>query len=75
MLNILIKTDIILKVAGLLTVKGGTGAVVEYHGPGVHTLSCTGMATICNMVSQSLFGVNAMSLFHILRWKSDLHLG
>jgi aconitate hydratase len=42
-------TDIILKVAGILTVKGGTGAIVEYHGPGVESLSCTGMATICNM--------------------------
>ncbi|KAF9301643.1 Aconitate hydratase mitochondrial, partial [Podila horticola] len=41
--------DIILKVAGILTVKGGTGAIVEYFGPGVDTLSCTGMATICNM--------------------------
>jgi aconitate hydratase len=35
--------DIILKVAGILTVKGGTGAIVEYHGPGVDTISCTGM--------------------------------
>ena len=42
-------TDIILKVAGILTVKGGTGAIVEYHGPGTESLSCTGMATICNM--------------------------
>lgn len=41
--------DIILKVAGILTVKGGTGAIVEYHGPGVDSLSATGMATICNM--------------------------
>ncbi|RMJ27699.1 aconitate hydratase [Aspergillus sp. HF37] len=41
--------DIILKVAGLLTVKGGTGAIIEYHGPGVESLSCTGMGTICNM--------------------------
>lgn len=41
--------DIILKVAGILTVKGGTGAIVEYHGPGVNSISCTGMATICNM--------------------------
>ncbi|KAK4549049.1 hypothetical protein LTR36_007505 [Oleoguttula mirabilis] len=41
--------DIILKVAGILTVKGGTGAIIEYHGPGVNSLSCTGMATICNM--------------------------
>jgi aconitate hydratase len=41
--------DIILKVADILTVKGGTGAIVEYFGPGVETMSCTGMATICNM--------------------------
>ncbi|CAG8777268.1 18923_t:CDS:2, partial [Acaulospora morrowiae] len=41
--------DVILKVAGILTVKGGTGAIVEYFGPGVESLSCTGMATICNM--------------------------
>ncbi|KAL1642792.1 Aconitate hydratase mitochondrial [Diplodia intermedia] len=41
--------DIILKVAGILTVKGGTGAIIEYHGPGTDSLSCTGMGTICNM--------------------------
>jgi len=41
--------DIILKLAGILTVKGGTGAIVEYFGPGVDSVSCTGMATICNM--------------------------
>ncbi|CAE6434862.1 unnamed protein product, partial [Rhizoctonia solani] len=41
--------DVILKVAGILTVKGGTGAVIEYTGPGVDSLSCAGMATICNM--------------------------
>merc|ERR1712002_1122515 len=41
--------DIILKVAGILTVKGGTGAIVEYFGPGVESMSCTGMGTICNM--------------------------
>lgn len=41
--------DVILKVAGILTVKGGTGAIVEYTGPGVESLSCTGMGTICNM--------------------------
>ncbi|HRW98758.1 MAG TPA: aconitase family protein, partial [Cyclobacteriaceae bacterium] len=39
----------ILKVAGILTVKGGTGAVVEYFGPGAASLSCTGKGTICNM--------------------------
>lgn len=41
--------DIILKVAGELTVSGGTGAIVEYKGPGVESLSATGMGTICNM--------------------------
>lgn len=41
--------DIILKVAGILTVKGGTGAIVEYFGDGADSLSCTGKATICNM--------------------------
>lgn len=41
--------DVIMKLAGLLTVRGGTGFVVEYFGPGVQAISCTGMATICNM--------------------------
>ncbi|VDM11305.1 unnamed protein product [Wuchereria bancrofti] len=41
--------DIILKVADILTVKGGTGCIVEYFGPGVDSLSATGMSTICNM--------------------------
>ncbi len=41
--------DIILKVAGILTVKGGTGAIVEYFGPGAASISATGKATICNM--------------------------
>lgn len=55
--------DIILKVAGILTVKGGTGAIVEYHGPGAAALSSTGMGTICNMGAEigattSLFPFN-----------------
>lgn len=41
--------DVIMKLVGLLTVRGGTGYVVEYFGPGVQTVGCTGMATICNM--------------------------
>jgi aconitate hydratase len=41
--------DVILKVAGILTVKGGTGAIVEYFGEGATSLSCTGKGTICNM--------------------------
>jgi aconitate hydratase len=54
---------VILKVAGILTVKGGTGAIVEYKGPGVESLSATGMATICNMGAEigattSLFPFN-----------------
>ncbi len=53
--------DVILKVASLLTVKGGTGAIIEYIGPGARTLSCTGKGTICNMgaevgATSSLFG-------------------
>ena len=53
--------DVILKVAGILTVKGGTGAIVEYFGPGAKSLSCTGKGTICNMGAEigattSLFG-------------------
>lgn len=55
--------DIILKVAGILTVKGGTGAIIEYHGPGVKSLSSTGMGTISNMGAEigattSLFPFN-----------------
>ena len=53
--------DIILKVAGILTTKGGTGSIVEYFGPGADLLSCTGKGTICNMGAEigattSLFG-------------------
>jgi len=56
--------DVILKVAGILTVKGGTGAIVEYKGAGLDSLSCTGMATICNMGAEigattSLFPFNS----------------
>jgi len=41
--------DVILKLAGILTVKGGTMSIIEYFGPGVDSISCTGMGTICNM--------------------------
>ena len=41
--------DVILKLAGILTVKGGTGKIVEYFGPGTKSISCTGKGTICNM--------------------------
>lgn len=55
--------DVILKLAGILTVKGGTGYIVEYFGPGLDSISCTGMATICNMGAEigattSLFPFN-----------------
>jgi aconitate hydratase len=45
--------DIILKVAGLLTVKGGTGSIIEYFGEGAEYLSCTGKGTICNMGAET----------------------
>jgi aconitate hydratase len=53
--------DVILKVAGILTVKGGTGAILEYFGDGAESISCTGKGTICNMGAEigattSLFG-------------------
>ena len=56
--------DVILKVAGILTVKGGTGAIVEYFGDGADSLSCTGKGTICNMGAEigatcSVFGYDA----------------
>ena len=53
--------DVILKVAGLLTVKGGTGAIIEYFGDGAESLSCTGKGTICNMGAE--IGATC-SLFH-----------
>ncbi|MEE4257918.1 MAG: aconitate hydratase [Bacteroidales bacterium] len=56
--------DVILKVAGILTVKGGTGAILEYFGEGANNISCTGKGTICNMGAEigattSLFGYDA----------------
>lgn len=45
--------DVILKVAGILTVKGGTGAIVEYHGPGVDSISCTGQRE--DLVTSALY--------------------
>ncbi len=58
--------DVILKVAGILTVKGGTGAIVEYFGPGAESISTTGKATICNMGAEigatcSLFPYDAQA--------------
>lgn len=61
--------DVILRIAGLLTVRGGTGSILEYFGDGAESLSCTGKATICNMGAEvgatcSLFGYdNAMSSY------------
>ena len=61
--------DVILKVAGILTVKGGTGAIVEYFGDGAASMSCTGKGTICNMGAEigattSTFGYDqAMSRY------------
>jgi aconitate hydratase len=56
--------DVILKVAGILTVKGGTGAIIEYFGEGAESMSCTGKGTICNMGAEvgattSTFGYDA----------------
>ena len=45
--------DIILKLAGILTVKGGTNSIIEYFGEGTRTISCTGKATICNMGAEA----------------------
>lgn len=62
--------DIILKLAGITTVKGGTGSIVEYFGPGVDTFSCTGMGTICNMGAEigattSVFPYNVSMLQYL----------
>ena len=55
--------DVILKVAGILTVKGGTGAIIEYFGPGAENLSCTGKGTICNMGAE--VGATTVSYTHL----------
>lgn len=62
--------DVILHLAGLLTVRGGTGYIVEYFGPGVETLSLTGMATACNMGAEigattSIFPVTDASIRYL----------
>src|SRR5499427_3756587 len=62
--------DVILKVAGILTVKGGTGAIVEYFGPGADSISATGKATICNMGAEigatcSLFPYDARMAMYL----------
>uniref|UniRef100_A0A336K422 Aconitate hydratase, mitochondrial n=1 Tax=Culicoides sonorensis TaxID=179676 RepID=A0A336K422_CULSO len=68
--------DVILKVADILTVKGGTGAIVEYYGKGVDSLSCTGMATICNMGAEigattSVFPLNDRQIAYLKSTKRD----
>ena len=60
--------DVILKVAGILTVKGGTGAIVEYFGEGADGISCTGKGTICNMGAE--IGATT-SLFHYSQKMKD----
>ncbi|PZX50567.1 aconitate hydratase [Algoriphagus chordae] len=62
--------DVILKVAGILTVKGGTGAIVEYFGEGARSLSATGKGTICNMGAEigattSIFGYDQKSAAYL----------
>ena len=70
--------DVILKVAGILTVKGGTGAVVEYFGEGATSMSCTGKGTICNMGAEigattSTFGYDAsMSRYLAATGREDI---
>ena len=70
--------DVILKVAGLLTVSGGTGCIVEYFGEGAESLSCTGKATICNMGAEigatcSIFGYDeSMSEYLIATGRKEV---
>src|SRR5687768_10347991 len=70
--------DIILKVAGILTVKGGTGAIVEYFGEGAESMSATGKATICNMGAEigattSTFGYDeSMARFLKVTGRSEI---
>ncbi|HZV70219.1 MAG TPA: aconitate hydratase [Saprospiraceae bacterium] len=70
--------DVILKVAGVLTVKGGTGAIIEYFGEGAKSLSCTGKGTICNMGAEigattSTFGYDdSMKRFLIATGRTDV---
>ena len=70
--------DVILKVAGILTVKGGTGCIIEYFGEGAKSLSCTGKGTICNMGAEvgattSIFGYdNSMQRYLRSTGRSDV---
>jgi aconitate hydratase len=68
--------DVILKVAGILTVKGGTGNIVEYFGDGAKSISCTGKGTICNMGAEigatcSLFGYDKKMEQYLRATKRD----
>jgi aconitate hydratase len=70
--------DIILKVAGILTVKGGTGAIVEYFGPGAESISATGKATICNMGAEigatcSLFPYDGRAAAYLKSTRREAH--
>lgn len=70
--------DVILKVAGILTVKGGTGAIVEYFGEGATAMSCTGKGTICNMGAEigattSTFGYDeSMSRYLVATGRAEI---
>lgn len=70
--------DVILKVAGILTVKGGTGAIVEYFGEGATSMSCTGKGTICNMGAEigattSTFGYDqSMERYLVATGRADV---
>lgn len=70
--------DVILKIAGILTVKGGTGCIVEYFGEGTSSISCTGKGTICNMGAEigattSIFGYDEkMSAYLIKTGRGDV---
>lgn len=70
--------DVILKLAGILTVKGGTGAIIEYFGEGTKSISATGKATICNMGAElgattSLFPLDEHMLAYLrLTGRSDI---
>lgn len=66
--------DVICKVAGILTVKGGTGAIVEYHGPGVDAISCTGMlASIQIMLLPLRVNLHNVGI-GFLQWSTVLYM-
>ena len=65
--------DIILKVADILTVSGGTGHIVEYYGPGVETISCTGEKSLCPVAINNFFhwrvSVYPVEINYFFPWK------